>query len=104
KLFTPNPGRWFLKQDSMKSPEHRRTGRFHAGLFDLEHGSPLMFNNDERPFHRLLALYCYSAFTNTKLKQREFGLKDEELNNITFYVNNLLELKISLNEDTNEYV
>jgi hypothetical protein len=70
--------------------------------FSSIHGSPLIFNNENRPFRRLFALHCYSSFNNTKSKQQEFLLDDDELDNFVFYVNNLLD--VSLNEHKRENV
>jgi hypothetical protein len=69
------------------TPVSRRT-------FGSIHGSPLIFNNEKRPFHRLLALHCYSSFNNAKSKQQEFLLGDQDLDNLVFYVDNLLDISL----------
>ncbi|CAF3246626.1 unnamed protein product [Rotaria sp. Silwood2] len=62
--------------------------------FGSTHGSPLIFNNEKRPFHTLLVLDCYCSFNNARLKQQEFSLNSEDLNNIVFYVENLLDISL----------
>ncbi|CAF1537332.1 unnamed protein product [Adineta ricciae] len=63
-----------------------------AGMIDLGiHGSLLKFNNEKWPFHRLLALHCFSSFNYARSKQQEFGSNEEALNNFRLYVNIALE-------------
>ncbi|CAF3998193.1 unnamed protein product, partial [Rotaria sp. Silwood1] len=42
------------------------------------HQAPLLFKNRNRPYHRMLALHCYSAFEEAKKKQKEFLLTDAD--------------------------
>jgi hypothetical protein len=63
-------------------------------IFGSIHRSLFVVNNEKRPFHRLLALNCYSSFNNARLKQHEFSLNNEDLSNIEFYVENLLDISL----------
>ncbi|CAF3300783.1 unnamed protein product [Rotaria socialis] len=88
----------FLLNNTMSS---KRITPVSPHTFGSIHGLSLMFNNEKRPFHRLLALHCYSSFNNARLKQQEFLLNDEDLNNVVFYVENLLNISFDSHKREN---
>ncbi|CAF2157538.1 unnamed protein product [Rotaria magnacalcarata] len=88
----------FLLNNTMSS---KRITPVSPHTFGSIHGLSLMFNNEKRPFHRLLALHCYSSFNNARLKQQEFLLNDEDLNNAVFYVENLLNISFDSHKREN---
>jgi hypothetical protein len=90
--------RFFLLKNTLSSKQVTSASN---RTFGSIHGLPLKFNNEKIPFHRLLAVHCYSSFNNAKSKQQEFSLSDEDLTNFDFYVNNLLDISLDEHKSQN---
>ncbi|CAF4094524.1 unnamed protein product [Rotaria sordida] len=67
------------------------------------HQAPLLFKNHNRPYHRMLALHCYSAFEEAKKKQKEFLLTDADFHYSTNYIQDLLNKSLGKDKHSHFY-